>query len=122
MATLATETQTAGAALLSEANGTLSRDAVVVVSGAVLKDNQVVGKITASSKYKAYDNAAADGSEVAAGVLLRAVDATGADKPGVIIERFAEFKADALDWGTNDGTGKTAGTADLLARNIKIRA
>jgi hypothetical protein len=122
MATTATEGFHAGEALLSEAPGTLSRTTVTIASGNNLGANAVVGKITATGKYADYDNVASDGTQAAAGVLLYAVDATSADATGVIIDRLAEFKADALDWGGNDGTGVTAGTADLLALHIKVRA
>src|SRR5262245_52025737 len=116
-----TESVHAGEFLISEANGHQSREEVTILANQVLKAGQVVGKITASSKYKDYDNAAADGSEVAAGVLFDAVDATGADKKGVIIERDAEVNADLLNWGAEAGGDITAGIADLLARQIKVR-
>lgn len=122
MATSATETRRVGEAILSEAPGTLSRESITVVSGQNLPNNAVVGKITASGKIAKYDNGASDGTEVAFGMLLAAVDATSADAPGVVIERLAELKADLLDWNTQDSTAKTAGIADLLARNIKVRS
>jgi hypothetical protein len=117
-----TEARRTGEFILSEANGTRSREQVVVVSGAgKLAAGTVLGKVTASGKYAAYDNAAETGVEVAAGILYAAVDATSADAPAVIVESHAEVSADQLGWGTNDATGKTAGKADLLARGIKIR-
>lgn len=116
-----TETVHDGEFLISEANGHQSREEVTVVSGQNLVGGAVVGKITASGKYKIYDNAAVDGSEVAAAVLFGAVDASGGDKKGVIIERDAEVNADLLNWGANDATGKTAGIADLLTKGIKVR-
>ena len=110
-----------GEFLISEANGHQSREQVVVVSGQDLVAGSVVGKITATSKYKIYDNTAVDGSETAAGVLFGAVDASGGDKDGVIIERDAEIDGDLLNWGANDGAGITAGIADLLLKGIKVR-
>lgn len=72
--------------------------------------------------YKIYDDDATDGTEVAAGVLRNAVDATGfVRKPGVIFERSAELDDDLLDWGVNDANEKAAGIADLLVNGIKIR-
>ena len=121
MATSATEGRRVGEAILSEAPGGVSRDQVTVVSGQNLPNNAVVGKITATGKIAKYDNGASDGTEVAYGVLLAAVDATGGDAPGTLLERVAELKADLLDWNTQDSTAQTAGIADLLARNIRRR-
>ena len=51
--------------LKSEANGSLSREAIVIASGVgVLLAGTVLGKVTATGKYKAYDNDASDGTEV----------------------------------------------------------
>lgn len=53
---------------------------VVIASGSgVVAANTVLGKITASGKYQAYDNANADGSETAALILTHEVDATSTD-------------------------------------------
>ena len=59
-------------------------------STSVLRAGLVLGKVTASSKYKQYDNAAADGSEVAAGFLRHSIDlrdaaGTQQDTPAVMI-------------------------------------
>ena len=56
----------------------------------------VLGKATASGKYKELDPAAVDGSEVAAGILYDAVDASAADAEGVAIVRLAEVNATEL--------------------------
>jgi len=110
-----TEAKHAGEFIVSEGNGNISREGITVVSGQVLVVGEVVGKITASGKYKDYDNGAADGSEVAAGILYNAVDATGADADGVIVARLAEVESAGL-------TGSDAnGVADLLALNIIVR-
>lgn len=109
--------------LVSEGNGQISRDQIVLVSGAgALVAGRVLGKVTASGKYKAYDNTASDGTEVAAGVLAYDTDATSADAAAVQIGRLAEVKAAGLGWGANDSTGITAGTADLAAKLIFARA
>jgi hypothetical protein len=110
-----TESFHSGEFLLSEAPGALSREEITVKSGEDLAAGQVLR--LDSDKYVAYD----DASQEAVGILLDAVDATEGDKKGVIIERLAEVKAAALDWSTSDSSAKTAGIADLLARNIKVR-
>ena len=100
-----------------------SRENVTVVSGQNLACGTVVGRITASGKIAVYDNAASDGTQTAMGVLIAPVDATSADKPGVIIARAAIVVDKAnLIWkaGMSDND-KTAGIADLKALGILSR-
>jgi hypothetical protein len=121
MATM-TEARRTGEFIISEANGTISRDEVTIVSGQNLAVGTVVGKITASGKYTAYDDDNADGSQTAAGILYAAVDATAGDKKGVIIARHAEVDTSQLVFvGTNDAGDITAGKADLAALAIILR-
>lgn len=108
--------------IVSEGNGYISRESVIIASGEDLAAGAVVGKITASGKYAAYDNAAVDGTEAAAGVLYAAVDASLADKAGVIIARLAEVRKDDLVFDAGqDAAAKTAAYADLAALNIIVR-
>lgn len=113
--TVFTEGRHAGEFIISEGNGWISREGVTIVTGQNLAAGTVLGKIAVSGKYAAYSNAAVDGTEVAAGILFEAVDATSADKPGVMIARHAEVNGDEL-------TGNDAnGTADLKALAIIVR-
>lgn len=84
--------------VLSEGPGSRSRDVVVILSGQNLKAGAVLGKITASGKYKQCDNTtpASDGSQNAAAVLLADVDASAADAKGVALTRDAEIKTELL--------------------------
>lgn len=114
----------AGEYLMSEANGTRSREnAVVTVSGAaLLRSGRVMARLTADGKYVPYDNVGTDGSEVAAGVLLTPLlDGVNGDFKAVIHVRDCEVVSDRLDWGAVDGTGQTAGLADLKALGIIAR-
>lgn len=112
---MATEATRAGEFVISEANGTISRDEITVVSGQNLVAGTVLGKITASGKMAAYSDVAVDGSQTAVGVLYAPVDASAADAAGVMIARHAEVVAGAL-------TGLDAnGKADLAALNIFAR-
>ena len=107
---------------LSEGNRSISREEITVVSGQNLGAMFVVGKITASGKYKEYDNAAVDGSQAAAGVLIGAVDATSGDKKGVILARYVEVDYDLLQWKAAMSQGdKDAGVVDLAAIGIIVR-
>lgn len=110
------ETRHTGEYLLSEAEGTLSREQVTVTqSGAAILSGTVMGKITATSKYIPYLNGAVDGSEVAAGILYTALPAATGDVKAVLHVRLAEV-------ATADLTGLDAnGTADLKALNIIVR-
>ena len=69
-----------------------------MLSGETLQAGAVLGKVTASGKYEVLDPAAVDGSEVAAGVLYDAVDASAADAEGVAIVRLAEINPAELVW------------------------
>lgn len=95
MSTELLETRGAGFHMISEANGHLSREKVTVDTG-VLKVGTVLGKITASGKYVQVNLAASDGSEVAAGILWDAVDATDADVIGVAHVRECEVNGAEL--------------------------
>lgn len=117
-----TELYHSGECILSLANGDRSVDQVTIVSGQTLLANAVVGKVTASGKFAVYNNGASDGTEVAAGVLVAAVDAASADALGLVIRRDAELKSSGINWGSSDSTAITAGTADLLALGILIRS
>lgn len=111
------------ACVLSECTGTLSRENVVIVSGAgPLPAGSVLGKVTASGKYKLYDNTAVDGTQTATAVLLVNVDATAAEVNATVISRIAEVKTDSLNWhANNDAAAKTAGIADLALLYIIAR-
>lgn len=109
--------------MISEANGALSREAITVLSGENLVAGTVIGKVTASGKYVGYDNDAADGSQVAAGILFDAVDASAADALGVAIVRLAEVDTDKLQWDaavTTQGE-KDAAIVDLAANFVIAR-
>jgi hypothetical protein len=115
-----------GEFLFSEAPGTLSRDNVTITvpAATTYPAGLVLGKITATGKYVAYNNGASDGTEVAAGVLyaeLKNAGAAPADAKGVIVNLNAEVRLAALDWNAQAEAAITAGIADLLAKNIKAR-
>jgi hypothetical protein len=111
----------AGEFLVSEGNGKISRETITVLSGQTLQAAAVLGK-TASGKYKVLDPAAVDGSEVAAGILYDAVDASAADAEGVAIVRLAEVNAAELVWPAGiTGGEQTTALGELAALNIIAR-
>lgn len=76
-----------------------------------------------SKKYVAHTPAALDGSQIAAGVLYAAVDATSADAPAVGIVRDAEVKKDEITYhaSTDDQAKKNAVNADLAKAGVIVR-
>ena len=105
-----------------EADNLYSRDEVTVVSGQNLTTGTVVGVITASGKVTQLAPGASDGSQNAAGALLLDVDASAADKPGVIIARHAICSDKKIVWpGGITGPQKTAAIAQLKALGILVR-
>lgn len=81
----------------------------------VAGDGFTITVAAGSGKYVAYDNTATNGTEVAAGILYAAVDATAADAPGVIIARDAEVAEVHLS-GID-----AAAKVDLAALGIIVR-
>jgi hypothetical protein len=75
-----------------------------------------------SGHYAMHDTSATDGSEVAAGILFDAVDASDAALPGVGIVRNAEVNGDEITWKTGISDGdKAAGIVALAANGIIVR-
>ncbi len=95
-----------------------SYEEVVIASGAGKVDTgTVLGKVTATGKYRPVTMAATDGSQNAAGILLNAVDATSADAPAVIVAREAIVVAQGLRYGADIDT-----PAERLAVQNALRA
>lgn len=118
------EGQHAGEFILSEANGTLSRDTVTVTvpANTTLKAGAVLGQISATGKYVPFDDANSDGSGTAAGILYDNVTNDGdapADQDAVILNKDAEVRRDDLQF--DDGVDDDAAVADLLDLGIKAR-
>lgn len=113
----------AGAFIKSEGNGDISRDTLVIVSGSgKLLAGTVLGKITASGKYKPYDNDAVDGSQTAAAILVYDVDATSADATAVGLVRLAEVWTSRLVWASSVLLAEKAPAyVELAAANVFVR-
>lgn len=113
-----TEKRGPGEFLVSEANGSLSRETVTIDTGELLAGT-VLGKITASGKYVQVDLAAVDGSEDAVAVLWDDVDASTADQLAAVIHRFAEVHEDRIVYPDGaDTNDKNTIKASLLANSI----
>lgn len=121
-----TEGRHAGEFVLSEANGSLSRETVTVTVAATttLPPGMVMGRITASGKYVPYNNAAVDGSDVAAGVLYAEIKNAGgapADFKGAIVARLAEVRLADLNWNAQAQAAIDAGVIDLATKYVITR-
>lgn len=118
--TTLTEGMHAGEFLVSEANGTRSREIATLTSGQDLEAGTVVA--TVSAKLVAFDQDGADGSETITGILYDGVDASGADQPCVVIVRDAEVNGAELVWPADIEAGeKTTAIAALAALGIIVR-
>lgn len=82
-----TQLASMGDVLKYELNPNYTREEVTLLAGSSYPVGSVLGRITASGKYKLSTNAGTDGAESVAGVLLYAVDATLADATGIVIVR-----------------------------------
>lgn len=122
MPTSFTEAAADGEVVLSEANGTRSRETITLLTGVSYRAGEVLGKITSGGKYNQADQGASDGTETAVAVLIYAVDATGGDKPGDILARDAEVKASMLQYKSGQSGGnQTTSRTELAAVGIISR-
>ena len=105
----------------SEANGWRSRDVVTVTATAgALGAGTILGKITATGKYIQHDDAAVDGSETAAAILL--ADIAAVEDDVTVIIRDAEVAGDDLVYETSaTGAEIIEADAELAAVGIIVR-
>jgi hypothetical protein len=112
-----------GDLLKYEAPNLYSRDVATVAAGQNLVLGTVVGRETATAKFKALDPAATDGTEVAAGVLAADVDATLIDRDdALLIARHAIVARSALVWPAGiTPTEQAAAITQLETRGVLVR-
>jgi hypothetical protein len=122
--TVLTQPPSMGDVLKYELNPNFTRESVTLLSGAAYPVGAVLGRITASGKYKLATSGGTDGAQTAAVVLLYAIDATGADATGIAITRGPAIvsKAALVFDATVDDAAKTAAKhAQLTALGIIAR-
>lgn len=118
---------TLGDLLKYELNGNYSRETVTLKAGTKYALGSVLGKITASSKYRLSPAAQVvgdEGAETAVAVLLEAIDATAADKTGLIVARGPTIVSKAalvFDASVDDDAKKGAKHVELSAAGIVPR-
>ncbi|MGD9506949.1 MAG: head decoration protein [Geminicoccaceae bacterium] len=126
--TALTMAPTLGDLLKYELNGSYCRETVTLKSGTNFALGAVLGKITASGKYRLSPDAEVvgdEGAETAVAVLIGAVDATDGDQPGLIVARGPAIVSRAalvLDASVNDAPKTAAKYAELISVGIVPRA
>ena len=117
------EKRGAGFHVVSEGNGHISREEIVIEDGAgTLAVGTILGKVTATGDYKQVDLAGEDGEEVSAGVLFGAVDATDAEVRAAAHVRYAEVLGAELVYPTGATSGNIATiNGQLAALGIIVR-
>jgi len=85
--TVLTQPPTMGDVLKYEVNPNYTRETVTLLAGTAYPVGSVLGRITASGKYKLATSGGSDGAQTASAVLLYAVDATLADATGIVVVR-----------------------------------
>lgn len=126
MATL-TKAPTLGDLLKYELNGNYTRETITLKSGTDYALGSVLGKITASGKYRlspAAQFVGDEGAETAIAVLIEVVDATAADKTGLVVARGPAIVSKAalvFDASVDQAGEKTAKHVQLAAAGIVAR-
>ena len=117
-----TEGKHRGEYIVSEGNGSISRETVTFAQGAAkVSACTVMGLVTATSKYVPLAPAANDGSQNAAGISYGNVDVTTGDKRAVITARETEVNASDLVWGAATAPQIAAAKIQLAALGIICR-
>ena len=110
---------TLGDLLKYELNGNYTRETITLIAGTNYALGSVLGKITASGKYRlspAAEVEGDEGAESAVAVLLEAVDATAADKTGLVVARgpvILSKGALVFDESVDDATKEEAKHSEL---------
>jgi hypothetical protein len=107
--------------LLSEGKGTISRDSVVIGAGKLVAGT-VLGKVSASGQYVAYNPAATTGEQTAVAILGYDTDATSATQKALAIVREAEVDVLKLTFIAGiTAAQKTAAVTSLASSFIIVR-
>ena len=122
-----TKAPTLGDLLKFELNANYCRETVTLKAGSNYALGSVLGKITASGKYRLSPAAQVvgdEGAETAVAVLIEAVDATGGDKTGLIVARGPAIVAKlalVFDASVDQPAEKDAKHAQLAAAGVVPR-
>ena len=118
---------TLGDLLKYELNGNYCRETVTLKAGTSYALGAVLGKITASGKYRlapAAEVVGDEGAETAVAVLIEAVDATAGDKTGLVVARGPVNRSQAalvFDASVDDAAKRAAKHAQLVPAGLVPR-
>lgn len=115
---------TMGDVLKYEVNPNYTRETITLLAGMPYPVGSVLGRITASGKYKLATSGGSDGAQTASAVLLYAVDATLADATGIVVARgpaIVSRAALAYDATVDDGAKIITKIGQLAAAGIIAR-
>ena len=116
-----TQPATQGDVLKYEVNPNYTREAVTLLEGTNYPVGSVLGRITASDKYKLATSGGSDGAQNAAAVLLYAVDAALGDAIGIVVARGpAIVSRDALVFDETVDDGSKIATKHGQLANLGI--
>jgi len=119
-----TQPPTMGDTLKYEVNPNYTRETVTLLTGTAYPVGSVLGRITASGKYKLATSGGSDGAQTAAAVLLYVVDATLSDAEGIVVVRgpaIVSRAALAYDASVDDSAKITTKIGQLAALGIIAR-
>ena len=119
-----TEPPSMGDVLKYEVNPNYTREVITLLTGMPYPVGAVLGRITASGKYKLATSGGTDGAQTATAVLLYAVDATLADAVGIVVARgpaIVSRAALAYDATVDDAAKITTKIGQLAAVGIVAR-
>jgi hypothetical protein len=122
--TVLTQPPSMGDILKYEVNPNYTREEVTLLQGMPYPVGSVLGRITASGKYKLATSGGSDGAQTATAVLLYAVDATLADATGIVLARgpaIVSRAALAYDATVDDAGKITTKIGQLAAAGIIAR-
>jgi hypothetical protein len=119
-----TEQPSMGDVLKYEVNPNYTREVITLLIGMPYPVGSVLGRITASGKYKLATSGGTDGAQTATAVLLYAVDATLADASGIVVARGPSIVSRAglaYDGTVDDAAKVTTKLGQLAAVGIIAR-
>ncbi|KPP82414.1 MAG: Bacteriophage lambda head decoration protein D [Rhodobacteraceae bacterium HLUCCO07] len=119
-----TQPPSMGDVLKYEVNPNYTREIVTLLEGMPYPVGSVLGKISASGKYKLATSGGTDGAQTAVAVLLYAVDATLADATGIVVARgpsIVSREGLAYDASVDDSAKITTKLGQLAAVGIIAR-
>ena len=116
-----TQPPTMGDVLKYELNPNYTRETVTLLAGTSYPVGAVLGRVTASGKYKLSTSGGSDGAQTATAVLLYATDASAADQEAIVIARGPAIISKAalvFDASVDDAAKTTTKHNQLMALGI----